>query len=119
VQQVVLGSGGSTTICQNPVSGKYYRFYPPAQTPNTGDIGFQGFVWNVSTGAAVPNTDYYLEWFVTAANKGCCTAVPATPPTDVTCPVTPGLLYKFTAHFKSGKVPPTGTILELRGAWIQ
>lgn len=116
--QSVLASGGGIKICNQTVSGTYTRFYPPTQTPNTGDIGFRGFLWNVTTGAAIPNTAYYLQWFVTSANTGCCTAV-VNSTTDVSCPVSAGLVYRFTAHFKTGQVPPSNSTIELRGAWTQ
>jgi len=117
--QAVPGLGGDITICGNPVSGTYVRFHPPVQTPSTGDTGFRGYLWNVTAGKPIPSSAYYLQWFVTSANTGCCTplSAPPTPPTDVTCPVTPGLAYRFTAHFKTGQIPPNNPTIELRGAW--
>jgi hypothetical protein len=107
-------TGGQLTVCTYPVSGTYVRFYPPAQSPNPGDTGFRGNLWNLTTGLQIPNTAYYLEWWVTVANKGCCTNVPNS--NDVGCPVTPGLSYRFIAHFKS-PAPPTSDQIRLQGAW--
>lgn len=116
--QASATTGGSLTICNQPVSGTYVRFYPPTQYPNPGDTGFRGYLWNATTGSTIPNTHYYLQWFVTIANTGCCTPV-AGSTTDVSCPVTAGSGYRFTAHFKSGYAPPAGTQVTLQGAWTQ
>jgi len=121
--QALLASSGQLTVCNppQPVSGTYVRFYPPYQVPNPGDTGFRGHLYNLTTGVAIPNTDYYLQWIVTGSNTGCCTPLgsPPTPPTDVTCPVTPGLSYRFIAHFKTGKVPTGNPAIELLGTWTQ
>jgi len=118
--QALEVSSGSLTVCNppQPVSGTYVRFYPPTQIPNTGDTGFRGYLWNVTANAAIANTDYYLQWIVTGANTGCCTPVGGSS-TDVSCLVTPGLTYRFTAHFKTGHVPPGNPTIQLNGAWTQ
>ena len=116
--QSLPGSGGSVTVCGQSVSGTYVRFYPPTQIPNTGDTGFQGSLLNVTTGQTIPNTDYLLQWFVTSANNGCCTPVGGSS-SDVSCPVTAGLSYRFTAHFLPGHVPTGNPTIQLNGAWTQ
>lgn len=116
--QAQLASSATVTICNQAVSGTYVRFYPPTQYPNTGDTGYRGYLWNVTAGVAILNTDYLLQWFVTSANTGCCTPV-ANSTTDVSCPVSAGLAYRFTAHFKTGHVPTGNPTIELRGAWTQ
>lgn len=112
--QAIVAPGGSTTVCNQQVSGTFVRFYPPKQTPPAGYGRFQGYLRNVNTGAIVPSSNYYLQWFVTSANYGCCTSVSST---EVRCSVTPGLAYCFTAHFKVGAVPPSETPIQLIGAW--
>jgi hypothetical protein len=107
-------TSGSTTICGYSVPGSYVAFYP-YQTAPAGYGGFQGRLLNQTTGADVPNSNYYLQWFVASNNKGCCAPVPGYP-TEVYCPVTPGLAYRFTAYFKT-PVPPSGTQFKLIGAW--
>lgn len=111
--QAALAANGSATVCGQPVSGKYVRFYPPTQTPPAGYAGFQGRLEDAVTGAIIPNNHYYLQWFVTAANQACCTPVPGG--LEVSCPVTPGLTYRFIAHFKVGVAPPP--TVRLVGAW--
>ena len=118
--QAVLISSGTLTVCNPPqqVSGTYVQFYPPQQIPNTGDTGFQGSLWNASAGKTIFATDYYLQWFVTGANTGCCTPLSgSSQETQVRCPVTAGTPYGFTAHFKVGKVPPNNPTIQLNGAW--
>jgi hypothetical protein len=114
--QALLAGGGQVTVCGQPVSGNYVRFYPPTQIPPTGYTGFRGALWNVTANSSIPNTDYYLQFFVTSQNNGCCAIVGGSS-TDVSCPVTAGLTYRFTAHFKTGHVPAGNPTIQLSGAW--
>ena len=116
--QATLASSGSLTVCGQAVSGTFVRFYPPTQIPPSGYTSFRGYLWNATTSTVIPNTDYLLQWFVTSANYGCCTDV-AGSSTDVTCPVTAGLSYRFTAFFFTGKVPTGSPTIQINGAWIQ
>lgn len=113
-------TGGQTTVCGNPVSGTYVRFSNPylTQTPDPGITGFRGTVVNLNTGLTIPNSHYYLQYFVNVANNGCCTNVTGST-TEVGCNVTAGLPYRFTAFFKTGNVPPGGHQIRLQGAWTQ
>jgi hypothetical protein len=113
--QYPVSSGTTTTICGTTVSGKWVLF-PGTQVPEPGKTGFQGYLVNMTAPGTptIPNTDYKLQYWVTSANTGCC-AVGPTP--FVTCAVTAGLPYRFIAHFKVGKAPPSGTVIELRGTW--
>jgi hypothetical protein len=117
--QFPSASGGVSSICGQTVSGKWVLF-PDTQIPPTGKTGFQGSIWNVTAepDVQISNNDYVLQWWVTGANTGCCSKViPPTPPNEVKCNVTAGLVYRFIAHFKVGKAPPNGTMIELRGLW--
>jgi hypothetical protein len=107
-----------TTICSNPVSGTKTTFTTPTttQVPPAGKTGFVGSVLNVTTGATIPNTNYYLHIFVNSINKGCCQNVPGSS-TLVSSNVTAGLPYRFTAFFKTGFVPPAGHVIQLSGQW--
>jgi len=116
--QATLAGGGSVSVCGQAVSGSYVRFYPPTEIPPSGYTSFRGYLWNATTSAVVPNTDYLLQWFVTSANNGCCTVV-ANSTTDVSCPVTAGLTYRFTAFFLNGHVPTGNPTIQINGAWIQ
>src|SRR5882672_6816406 len=91
VQAAPLG-GGPATVCNNPISTTYVRFSNPylTQIPDANVIGFRGTVVNTNTGAIIPNTDYYLQWFVNAnpTNNACCTNLPGG--TEVGCKIIPG-----------------------------
>jgi len=116
--QATLATGGSISVCGQAVSGTYVRFYPPTQTAPTGYTGFRGYLVNVNTGATIANTDYELQWFYTAAQgqNGCCANVGGSS-TDVSCLVTAGWVYRFTAHFFTGHVPTGNPAIRLNGAW--
>jgi hypothetical protein len=113
-----LAGPGSTTVCNFPVSSTRTVFTSPATTqiPPTGKTGFLGSVLDVSTGTVLANTDYYLQYAVNAPITGCCTIVSGSG-TLVSCNVTAGLPYRFTAFFKTGHVPPTGHLIQLSGQW--
>jgi hypothetical protein len=111
-------AGTVTKICNNPVSGHWDRF-PGTDTPGTGVTGVKCKIINVSNASVVPNDSYYLQWWVTAANTDCMSISPDDGGTTwVTCNVTPNLVYRFIAHFKSGQAPPDGTVLQLVGTWL-
>ena len=114
-------TGGQATVCGNPVSGTYVRFSNPylTQTPDAAVTGFRGTVVNTNTGQIIPNTQYYLQWFVNALpqNNGCCTNAGTT---EVGFKVTAAALpHRFTAFFKTGNEPPSGHQIRLQGSWTQ
>ena len=126
VQNATLG-GGSTTICGQPVPGQYARFSNPylTQTPDADVTGFLGTVVDLTASQIIPNTHYYLQWYVNAnpTNQGCCTNVTGST-TEVGCKIIPGVVppgrpHRFTAFWKAGNVPPTGHQIQLQGAWIK
>ena len=123
----VQGTGASGTpntfICNQQV-GRYFDLKAPdgsmTQMPNPGDIGFTGYLYNLTTGAAVPTTKYILYYFVNTQTNGCATNVNNNAP-YVGCKVTAGLPYHFTAYIKSGAVnaPALNNELQLIGTWTQ
>ena len=119
VQTSIATYSGTTTICNPPqqISDKYARFYPPSQTPNPGENGFRGYLYNVTANAVIPNSTYVLQWIVDLNNRGCATPV-ANSTTDVSFPATAGLYYKIAAHFKPGQIPAGNPTIRLNGAWI-
>jgi len=119
VQSAITGSGGNVTICTPPqtISPKHVNFYPPSQSPNPGENGFRGYLFNVSTGQIISNNTYVLQWIVDIANRGCGTPV-ANSTTDVFFPATAGTSYKIVAHFKPNQIPPNNPPIKLYGAWI-
>jgi hypothetical protein len=126
VQSAPLGGGG-TTVCNQPVSSTYVRFANPVlwQIPDADVIGFQGTVVNTNTQTIIPNTDYYLQWYVNSnpTNQGCCTNLTGST-TEVGCKIIPGIIppgrpHRFTAFFKVGKAPQSGHQIRLDGTWIK
>jgi hypothetical protein len=63
-------------------------------------------------GAAVPNTDYDLQWRVSSSDKG-CTANVSGSSTDKSFPSNPAKKYSFNAYFLTGHVPAQGTSIVL------
>ena len=122
VQQVTV-TANPTTICTQPVPGPKATFqfdevgnsYLTQMAP-AGKTGFRGYVVDLNTGGTISNTSYYLQYFVNVANNGCC-AIVAGSGTDVSCSVTAGLPYRFTAFFKTGSVPPSDHQIRLLGNW--
>jgi hypothetical protein len=112
-----VSAGTLQNICVPPqaVSGYYDRFLQ-AYTPTATQTGLKCKIMNKSSNVFLANTDYYLNAFVNVQTNGCMTNFPGTTDT-VGCDVIPGYRYVFTAYFKSGHVPPAGTILELQGEW--
>ena len=91
------------------------------QTPNPGDIGFTGYLYDVTAGQSITNTRYVLYYYVNSQNKGCSTNV-NNDPFYVGLNVTAGLPYRFTAYFKvmaNPAPPPTTHELQLLGTWTQ
>jgi hypothetical protein len=105
-------AGTVTTICQHPVSGHWDQF-PGAQTAPAGKTGVKCQILNKSTNQVIPNSSYYLQFWVNAFNTGCMSNLPGD---WVTCNVTAGRNYLFIAHFITP--PPDGTVLELQGVWL-
>lgn len=116
-QSTITGSGTGSTLCGQQISSKHVNFYPPSQTPNPGENGFRGYLFNVATSRIISNDTYVLQWTVDMNNLGCASRV-VTSTTDVSFPATAGLSYKLTAHFKPNKVPPNNPPITLYGAWI-
>jgi hypothetical protein len=111
-----VSGGAGSTICQHPVSAYYDRF-PTNEIPTTGQTGLKCQIINRSANVPIQNTDYYLQFYVTAMNRGCMTNV-AGDTTHVAYSVTPGSTYTLTVYFISGHAPPAGTVLELQGDWL-
>lgn len=110
-----VGSSSTTKVCGETVSGKWVAF-PGSQTPEAGKTGFRGYLYNITTSQEVANANYVLQMWVSSVNKPCCTPDPNMPPWVVGT-VSSQYSYVFIAHFKKGKAPPSGNIIELRGAW--
>jgi hypothetical protein len=116
VTLVPASGGGEATICTQSVSSFRVQFWT-LQTPDPGYSKFYGYVRNDNTGLAVPNNQFILQWIVNSNLKGCCTTN-INNSTWVTCPVTAGTGYRFTAHFLPGFAPPNGTAFSLLGYFI-
>ena len=95
-----------TSICDQRVSGVSVQFSAVTAPPNK--TGFKGNVWRIVNNkeVLVPRSDYYLQWFRSATNKGCCTPVPGSTTEEVQCPVIAGKRYSFKAFFITA---PTGS----------
>lgn len=113
-----VGNSSVAKVCNYTVSKKWVAF-PGSQTPDPGIIGFEGYLKKVAGGvtSVIPNSDYVLQWWVNIANTSCATNLPA-PSAKVGFSATPGLAYKFYAHFLPGKAPSSGTSIILDGAWM-
>jgi hypothetical protein len=115
----------TTTICNQSVqAGTYVELKPPdTQTPNVGDIGFQGYLVNTNTGASISNATFVLYWFVHSQMNGCCTNV-ATPgdPYRVGFKIQSANRYphRFTVYWRQGQqAPPLNSPIKLNGSWTQ
>lgn len=113
--QGVAGTNGSTKVGGQVVSGKWMSF-PGSQTPDAGKTGFRGQLYDVTVDQAVPHTHYVLQMWVSSTIKPCCTPDAGAPPWVVGA-VSDQRSYSFIAHFKKGKAPPPGNVIELRGGW--
>ena len=126
-------AGTQSSICGNPVVAKYVRFSVNSatgqsvltQTPDPTVTKFRGTVFDITNPAqpvAVPNTKYYLQWFVNSLpqNKGCA-ANEANNEVSFTVTAT-ALPHRFTAFFKPNQtpaMPEANHRYELRGIWIE
>ena len=122
--QYPAANSTTTSICGQTVSGRWVKF-SGSQTPDPGMTRWQGKLLNITSNSVVINhNDYLLQIWVTSADTSCCTVVAdnttAIPPivNEVAyTPVTSMKSYRFIAHFKVGKAPPVGNVIELRGDW--
>ncbi len=114
--QYSVASGTTTSVCGQTVSGKWVRF-ADTRTADPGTTKFQGALKNVTTGDPVPKGDYLLQIWRTVASCPCATPL-ADPSNEVSGPSTAGYVYRFIAHFKVGKAPPVGSVIELNGQWL-
>jgi len=81
------------------------KFTPDASTTTC--------VANVQAGGSyVPNTDFYLLWYVSPISRGCAANVSGST-TDKSFASSPSKQYTFTVYFKSGCVPAQGTEVTL------
>ena len=121
VQNPVQTSGQST-VCGNSVGSKWTRF-PGTQTPVSPDAGFRGNLWKVVSGTEVLilRSTYYLQWLNSddTSQQDCCTDITGSTTEEVQCTLIPGNPYSFTAFFKAGQAPPSGTTIILKGTWTQ
>lgn len=115
--QAPMSSAGTSSICGQSVSTKYFRF--ASQTPPTGTLGWEGYLVQSNTVTfltqMVPSTQYILQWAVTTQNTGCATNVSGSA-NNVGFPVNTNLTHRFIAHWR--QTPPANTVMIIYGAWI-
>ena len=115
------GTAGTpnTFICGVSV-GRYFDLKAAdgstTQTPDPSVVGFTGYLYNMTTGASIPNNKYKLYWLVNSQTNGCATNMSSP---YIGFKVTGGLPYHFTAYFKSGVtgIPALTDQLQLLGNW--
>ena len=114
-------SPGKVTVCGTTVqAGTFVELKPPnTQAPGTGDIGFTGSLYNNTTSALIPNSDFVLLLYVNSGNNGCATNI-AGDSYSVGRSVTAPFPYRFTVYWKAGRpAPPTNHTILLQGHWTQ
>jgi hypothetical protein len=112
------GIGVPTQICGEAV-GRWVDLKPPSvQWTTTGDIGFSGYLFNVTRNQRLENSTFLLYYFVNTNVKGCCTNV-LNDPNYVGVNVSPDLPYRFTVYFRPGQAPALQDQIQLMGNWTQ